>query len=174
MTNAGRTINGVPKMAQKQASDPHLRLTGALPEERSLTPDTLEALPHIDYIGGMNCNESGRRPDARWTGVPLRELLRLAAAAPDTHFINVSAGPYAVAIDIANADSVMLADRLEGEPFGPEQGGPWRLIIPDGRFFDSVKWVDTIEFSIDTPNYTADRIARARTRAREKKASTAD
>ncbi len=173
MPNAGRTINGVPKMAQKQAADPHLRLTGALSEERSLVPADLESLPHVDYIGGMNCNESGRRPDARWLGVPLRELLRVAGAAPETRFINVSAGPYAVAIDVADADTVILADHLEGEPIVPEQGGPWRLIIPDGRFFDSVKWVDTIEFSLDTPNYTAERIVLARARAREKKASIA-
>ena len=171
MTNAGRTINGIPRMARTLAADPHLRLTGAVPAERSLRPADLAALPHIEYIGGMNCNESGRRPDARWTGVPLRAFVRVAEAAPATRYINVSAGPYAVAIDIDQANDVFLADRLENEPITVEQGGPWRLIIPEGRFFDSVKWVDTIEFSLDTPNRSAERISQARARAREKHAA---
>jgi DMSO/TMAO reductase YedYZ molybdopterin-dependent catalytic subunit len=173
MPNAGRTINGIPPMAQAQAADPHLRLTGAVPAERSLQPADLAALPRIEYIGGMNCNESGRQPDARWTGIPLSAFVQLGAAAPATRYVNVSAGPYAVAIEIEQADAVFLADRLENEPIAVEQGGPWRLIIPEGRFFDSVKWVDTIEFSLDTPNHSAERIAQARARAREKHAESA-
>ena len=173
MPNAGRTINGIPRMAQAQAADPRLRLTVPVSPEQSLRPSDLAELPRVEYIGGMNCNESGRRPDARWSGIPLRALARLGKAAPNIRYINVSAGPYAVAIESDMADIVFLADRLEGEPIAAEQGGPWRVIIPDGRFFDSVKWVDTIEFSIDTPNNSAERIAQARARAREKHARSA-
>jgi DMSO/TMAO reductase YedYZ molybdopterin-dependent catalytic subunit len=172
MPNAGRTINGIPRMAQNQAADPRLRLTGAVTEVRSVQPADLKELPRTEYIGGMNCNESGRQPDARWTGIPLSALAQLGGAASGVRYINVSAGPYCVAIEPTQADIVFLADRLEGEPIGVEQGGPWRLIIPDGRFFDSVKWVDTIEFSLDAPNNSAERIAQARARAREKHAST--
>jgi DMSO/TMAO reductase YedYZ molybdopterin-dependent catalytic subunit len=159
-------------MAQAQAADPHLRLIGTVAAEQSLQPSDLSALPRTEYIGGMNCNESGRQPDARWTGIPLSALAQLGGAAPNILYINVSAGPYAVAIPIDQADTVFLADRLEGEPIAAEQGGPWRLIIPEGRFFDSVKWVDTIEFSLDTPNNSAERIAQARARAREKHAQS--
>lgn len=172
MPNAGRTINGIPRMALAQAADPHLRLTGAIVAERSLRPADIAALPRIDYIGGMTCNESGRQPDARWTGIPLDVIAEAAGADPAVRYINVSAGPYAVAIEIGQAASVFLADRLEGEPIAVERGGPWRLIIPDGRFYNSVKWVDTIECSLDTPNDSAERIAQARARAREKHAQT--
>jgi DMSO/TMAO reductase YedYZ molybdopterin-dependent catalytic subunit len=66
----------------------------------------------------------------------------------------------------------MLADRLDGEPIDVTQGGPWRLVIPEERLCNSVKWVDAVEFSLDTPNNSAARIAQARTRAREKRDST--
>ena len=81
MPNAGRTINGIPRMAQAQAADPHLRLTGAVVTERTVRPDELTALPRMEYIGGMNCNESGRQPDVRWTGIPLSAFAQLGEAA---------------------------------------------------------------------------------------------
>lgn len=171
MPNAGRTVNGIPRMAQKQADDPRLRLFGAVDLEQVLTPDDLKDLPRGEFIGGMNCNESGRRPDARWTGVPLAELLRFAGASPETLYVNVSAGPYAAAIERDRADDVILADRLDDAPIGVDQGGPWRLIVPDGKLYNSVKWVDAIEFSIDSPNDASERIALARARAREKHAA---
>ncbi len=168
MPNAGRTINGIPKMAQKQAADPHLRLFGAVAQEQLLDPDALTALPRSSIVGAMTCNETGRRPDAEWSGVLLSDLLVFAGAARETHFINVSAGPYAFAVGIDRAGEAILADRLDGEPIDVTQGGPWRLIIPEERLCNSVKWVDAIEFSLDTPNRSAERIAEARARARAK------
>lgn len=156
---------GVPRMARKQAADPHLRLFGDIDAERVLTPADLETLPRASFTGGMTCNEGGRRPDARWTGVPLSELLHIVQPAATIRFLNVSAGPYAAAIDVDRAAEVILADRLEDEPITVEQGGPWRLIIPEGRLYNSVKWVDSIELSGTTPNNSAARIAQARNRA---------
>lgn len=173
MPNAGRTINGIPRMAQKQAADPHLRIFGAVELEQTLDPAAVAALPHSSITGAMTCNETGRRPDAVWSGVLLSDLLTAAEAAPATRFINVSAGPYAFAVEIDRASETILADRLDGEPIDVTQGGPWRLVIPEERLCNSVKWVDAIEFSLDTPNNSAARIANARTRAREKRARSA-
>lgn len=98
--------------------------------------------------------------------------MELSGADPDIRYINVSSGPYGAAVGIDRADDVLLADLVDGAPITVEQGGPWRLIIPEGRNYDSVKWVDTIEFSRDTPNLASERISQARTRAREKRASS--
>ncbi len=159
----------IPRIARQQAADPHLRLTGAVPAECSLQPADLDGLPRIDFTGGMTCNEAGRKPDRHWTGIPLRALLNTARADPNIRYINVSCGPYAAAVSIDRADDVLLADMVDGQPITLEQGGPWRLIIPEGRYYDSVKWVDTIEFSLDAPNLASERISQARTRAREKR-----
>lgn len=169
MSVAESTINRIPRIARKQAADPHLRLIGAIPVEQSLQPADLQGLPRIDFTGGMTCNEAGRKPDRHWTGIPLRALMLMSGADPNLHYINVSCGPYGAAVGIERADDVLLADLVDGEPITLEQGGPWRLIIPEGRNYDSVKWVDTIEFSLDTPNLASERISQARTRAREKR-----
>lgn len=158
----------IPRMARRQAADPHLRLFGAVGDEQVLVPADLNTLPRASFTGGMTCNEAGRRPDARWTGVPLSELLRIAGASPATRYLNVSAGPYAVAIEIERAPEVILADLLEDEPITVEQGGPWRLIIPEGKLYNSIKWVDAIEFSLDAPNNSAERLSIARARAAAK------
>ncbi|MCA9858194.1 MAG: molybdopterin-dependent oxidoreductase [Thermomicrobiales bacterium] len=160
---------GIPRMARRQAADPRLRLFGAIETEQVLTPADLDGLPRASFTGGMTCNENGRRPDARWTGVPLRSFLQIANAEPGVRYLNVSAGPYAVAIDIDRVDDVILADLLEDESIAVEHGGPWRLIIPEGRLYNSVKWVDAIEFSLDTPNNSAERLSIARARAAAKR-----
>lgn len=162
----------IPRIARKQAADPHLRCFGAVPVERSFQPADLDPLPRIDFTGGMTCNEAGRKPDRHWHGVPLRTLMELAGADPAIRFINVSCGPYAAAVGVERADEVLLADQVDGHPISLEEGGPWRLIIPQGRNYDSVKWVDAIEFSLDTPNLASERISQARTRAREKRATS--
>jgi len=167
-----QVVDRIPRMARRQAADPHLRLEGAVSRERSLQPADLDGLPRIEFTGGMTCNEAGRKPDRHWTGIPLRALMKLSGADPDIRYINVSSGPYGAAVGIDRADDVLLADLVDGAPITVEQGGPWRLIIPEGRNYDSVKWVDTIEFSRDTPNLASERISQARTRAREKRASS--
>ncbi len=167
------TGNRIPRMARRQAADPHLLFTGAVVAERSIQPADLRDLPRIDFTGGMTCNEAGRKPDRHWTGISLRTLMKLAGADPAIRYINVASGPYGAAVGIHRADDVLLADLVDGHPIDVEQGGPWRLIIPEGRNYDSVKWVDTIEFSLDTPNLASERISQARTRAREKRARSA-
>lgn len=158
-----RPTAGVPRMARKQAADPHLRLYGLIDREQVLTPAGLEPLARASFTGGMTCNEAGRRPDARWTGVPLSGLLGMVTPDPTVRYLNVSAGPYAVAIPLDRVAEVILADRLEDAPIDVEQGGPWRLIIPEGKLYNSVKWVDAIEFAA-LPNNSAERIAASRAR----------
>ncbi len=169
MVDAVATSSRIPRIARKQAADPHLRCIGTIPAECSFQPADLDRLPRIDFTGGMTCNEAGRKPDRHWHGIPLRALMRLVGADPAIRYINVSCGPYGAAVGIERADEVLLADQVDGHPISLEEGGPWRLIIPEGRNYDSVKWVDTVEFSLDTPNLASERISQARTRSRQKR-----
>lgn len=54
-----QVVDRIPRMARRQAADPHLRLEGAVSRERSLQPADLDGLPRIEFTGGMTCNEAG-------------------------------------------------------------------------------------------------------------------
>lgn len=167
---AGRSIHGVPRHAQAQAADPVLRVTGLVARELALNPDDLAAMTRQPYLGALNCVEGGNLPETDWAGLTLAEIVALAGPHPEARYVRVSAGPYAVPVALADAATVLVCDRLAGEPLAVENGGPWRLVAPGTRYFTSVKWVDRLDLTADEPDNSAERIAGARARAREAKA----
>jgi DMSO/TMAO reductase YedYZ molybdopterin-dependent catalytic subunit len=136
--------------------------------ERSLelTPDGFASLPRVSYLGELSCAEGGNMPDVAWSGVSVAELVALAEPHSKANYVRVSAGPYAVPVSLADAKRVLICDQLDGVPLGVDQGGPWRLVAPGARYFTSVKWVDCLELTADVPDNSAERIAKARARAR--------
>ncbi len=164
---AGRTANGISRQARAHAEHPILRVDGLVAQPRHLEPAEITALPHVPYTGGVSCLEGGNRPTREWSGVRLADIIAVTSPSADARYLRVSAGPYAVAVAIADAGSVLLCDRIAGEPFGVEQGGPWRLVVPGRLHYTSVKWVDRIEVTADEPDDSASRIAAARARARQ-------
>jgi DMSO/TMAO reductase YedYZ molybdopterin-dependent catalytic subunit len=166
---AGRTVNGIPRQARALAANPLLRLDGLVEHALALTPADILALPHEPYLGKLSCIEKGNVPLTDWSGVRLSDVIALAKPHADARFVRVSAGPYGVPVALERADQVLLCDALSGEPLGVEQGGPWRLVIPDRTYFTSVKWVDRIELTTEEPDDSASRIAVARERARNAK-----
>lgn len=169
---AARTVNGIPRQARRHAENPVLRVDGLVARPRHLAPTEFGALPHILYYGAVSCLESGDRPKRNWSGVRLADLIAVAEPSAEARWIKVSAGPYSVTVAIDDAQSVLLCDRIAGDQMGVEQGGPWRLVVPDRLHYTSVKWVDRIEVAADEPDDSATRIAAARARARERKASS--
>jgi len=165
-TFAGRTIHGVPRHARNLAADPVLRVIGDVGSPLSLRPEDLANLSRSPYIGSLSCVEGGNVPETDWSGMVLADLVSLAAPHPDARFVRVCAGPYAVPIPLDECQSVLLCDQLAGEALAPEDGGPWRLVVPGSRYYTSVKWVDRLEITADEPDNSAERIAQARARAR--------
>lgn len=104
-------------------------------------------------------------PKTDWSGIVLTELLALAAPRPEARFVCVCAGPYATPIALADADHVLLCDRLADGELPLEADGPWRLVVPGTRYYTSVKWVELLEVTADPPDNSAERIAQARARA---------
>ncbi|MEZ4504485.1 MAG: molybdopterin-dependent oxidoreductase [Thermomicrobiales bacterium] len=152
-----RPTAGIPRMARKQAADPHLRLYGLIDREQVLTPAGLEPLARASFTGGMTCNEADAALTRAGPGFPERAVGD-GHARPTVRYLNVSAGPGGCYSAGSRCRGVILADRLEDAPIDVEQGGPWRLIIPEGKLYNSVKWVDAIEFAA-FPNNSAERIA---------------
>ncbi len=101
---------------------------------------------------------AGAIGNARWTGVPLAEVLRAADAANDAHLhvafesadIADNEGapdaPFGVSIPMAKALSpeVLLAWAMNGAPLTPEHGAPLRVVVPGYAGVRSPKWVTTI------------------------------
>ena len=168
---AGRTANGIPRMALTHAANPVLRIDGLVGRPLNLVPAALAGLPRVPYLGEPSSVEGGNVPEVDWAGIRLSDLVALAEPAPEARFVYVKAGPYGVPVALEDADGVLLCDRLNGVPLAVDQGGPWRLVVPGSRYFTSVKWVDRLEVTAEPPDNSAERIARARARARASRAS---
>jgi DMSO/TMAO reductase YedYZ molybdopterin-dependent catalytic subunit len=89
-------------------------------------------------------------------------VLDIAGVLPDARYVRISSGDFVLPVPIEAAQHALLCDRLDGEPLAVEHGAPWRLMLPGGECFTSVKWVDRIELAETAGDNTAESIARAR------------
>jgi DMSO/TMAO reductase YedYZ molybdopterin-dependent catalytic subunit len=96
---------------------------------------------------------------ARWTGVPLAELL--AAVSPtggacEIVFEGADRGPHrtsrnevpfarAIPLKRALAGDVLIAWEMNGKPIPPKHGAPLRVVVPGSYGVASVKWLRRIE-----------------------------
>jgi DMSO/TMAO reductase YedYZ molybdopterin-dependent catalytic subunit len=166
---AGRTVHGVPKYAREQAERPRLRIDGLVASMREFSLEELDHLPRVRFLDSVPEESREFLPTTNWSGIPLRAIVDLASPDPSAAWIRISSGPYATVVALADAEKVLLCDRLDDMPIPAEQGGPWRLVRPDTRYFTSVKWVDTVTLSAEEPDNSAERIIEARRHAREAK-----
>lgn len=146
-----------------------LRITGLVTTPLTLTLRDLKTLlPSKTLTATHECYGSPLNPpptqplyriaNLTWTGVCLSDILALAgplhptashiwASAPDRGvFGGVRAECYEKDLPLSKAlaPEVMLAWGLNGEPLGPEHGGPLRLVVPGWFGTNSVKWVKEV------------------------------
>jgi DMSO/TMAO reductase YedYZ molybdopterin-dependent catalytic subunit len=133
-----------------------LRIHGRVAKEMVLTFDDLLKRPLIERYVTLSCvsNEVGGSlvGNAKWLGVPLRDVL--AEAGPDPGADQVvsrsddgfSAGtPTAVIMDGRDA---MIAIGMNGEPLPVAHGFPARLVVPGlYGYVSATKWVTDIELT---------------------------
>jgi sulfite oxidase len=65
-------------------------------------------------------------------------------------------------VPLDEAGAALLCDGLDDQPLPLEHGAPWRLVIPGGVCFTSVKWVERLELTAEPGPNDGQRIARAR------------
>ena len=93
----------------------------------------------IDCTGGWYSEQI-------WSGVGLDEVLALAGPGPDAASVTVrSATGYYRKFSMSEARSYMLATHVGDAPLSRGHGFPARLVAPDKRGFEWVKWVEEIE-----------------------------
>ncbi len=146
-----------------------LRIDGLVERVLELGAEELVALlasPRVTWQAPFSCQEGWVVPSLTWEGWPLRALLDLAQPLPTARAVAVSAGSYSLWLTLEEAGQALLCDRLNGAPLTREHGAPWRLLLPGGQCYTSVKWVDTLLVSETLGLSTAGQLARQRLQAR--------
>ncbi|HKD04807.1 MAG TPA: molybdopterin-dependent oxidoreductase [Bryobacteraceae bacterium] len=160
-----------------------LKLSGMVNNPVSLSLADLRKMRSTELIAGYEC--SGNSPRSfqslsscgRFTGVPLRDVLRQAVVGPrarEVVFLGTDRGDADVvfrqqtfklnqqfgrSITLENAlkPEPLLAWALNGEPLTVPQGAPLRLIMPGWYGVANVKWLSEIHLQEDryVGNYQA-------------------
>jgi hypothetical protein len=103
-------------------------------EELLAFDDQMEAT--LDCTGGFYSRQ-------RWSGALLGRLIPAGVRPVSLHIRSLTGYDRRFAVD--EADRLLLATRLGGEPLQPGHGFPVRLVAPNQRGYWWVKWVTSIE-----------------------------
>jgi DMSO/TMAO reductase YedYZ molybdopterin-dependent catalytic subunit len=151
-----------------------LKVSGLVEHPKELTLDEIRKRGTTVLDAGFEC--SGNGPPAqglvsngRWTGLPLRDLLKDAGvreSAREVVFFGLDRGTEEVEfrgrkfpveqqygrslpLDKAMSPEPFLAHALNGEPLSVHQGFPLRLIVPGWYGAPNVKWLSNIHLQQD-------------------------
>jgi hypothetical protein len=118
-----------------------LVVEGAVDRRLELPYEQLRRLGHTSRKATIDCT-GGWFAHQRWTGVPLAALLEAAGVADGAHSVSVeSVTGYGRSFSLDRARGLLLATHVAGEPLAHGHGAPLRLVVPDRRGFEWVKWI---------------------------------
>jgi DMSO/TMAO reductase YedYZ molybdopterin-dependent catalytic subunit len=118
-----------------------LRVVGAVDRPLELTLDDLRALGTADFTAVLDCT-GGWVMETTWHGVPMARLLYAAGVRPDARSVDVkSVTGWGALLPIAEARGTLLAVGVAGTELPLANGAPCRLVVPNRRGLDWVKWV---------------------------------
>jgi len=105
----------------------------------------LAALGETDLAAVLDCT-GGWAIETSWSGVPLSRLLDMAGPTPGARRVEIrSVTGWGALLPLDEARRAFLATGVAGGPLPLANGAPCRLVAPDRRGLDWVKWVDRIE-----------------------------
>lgn len=135
----------------------HLTVSGEVSHPLSLNYTELLALPQVEQKADVHCVTGWSMFDGLWKGVAVEHLAKLAGVKSSARFaIFEAAFDYTTNVPLEEAlePSVLVAYRLNGDPFAEEHGSPVRGLVPDLYFWKSAKWLTGIRFTAeDQPGY---------------------
>src|SRR5882672_3443396 len=152
-----------------------LKITGLVDHPKSFTVDEIKAMGREEVPAAFECSGNGRgrvqgfASNGRWTGVPLRKVLKEAGLKADGHevvFFGADHGEeeaefrqQKIKLDQAFGRSMprehalgpdpLVAYAMNGEPLTKHQGAPLRLIMPGWYGVANVKWLSRIHVQRD-------------------------
>jgi hypothetical protein len=129
-----------------------LDITGLVELPQRLSFVDLAALPAQEQVTTLTCISNTVGGDlisnARWTGVPLAQLLDLARLKPGaTEVVLYAHDGYTESLPLAKAleSTTLLVYLMNGEPLPTRHGYPARLIVPGKYGIKNVKWLRRID-----------------------------
>jgi DMSO/TMAO reductase YedYZ molybdopterin-dependent catalytic subunit len=146
--------------------DAQLQITGLVASPVVLHAIALATLPQVCVEEGIDCADSAVSERASWEGVCLADVVALGQPLPEARYVRVCAGEYAVPLSLEEARGVVLSTTRNGQLLTPDRGAPFRLVVPAGKCFTSVKWIDRLEVTAEPGPDDGERLARARRAAR--------
>lgn len=121
-----------------------LVIDGEVEQEQALDLQAIAGLPQQSFDATLDCT-GGWYTTQSWSGVSVDALLDFAAPRSSAHSVEfVSVTGYSRRFTLAEARRSLLAHSVAGEPLTHGHGAPARLVVPDHRGFDWVKWVQRI------------------------------
>lgn len=144
----------------KETRQISLKITGDVDESITVA-DELRHLPRVDQTSDFHCVTTWTRCSLRWSGFRFsdfyeRIVVPRARPQQDATFVILRCQDgYAASLPLADllADSVLFAERLNGELLHIEHGAPLRLVAPAHYGYKSAKHVYGVEFWHDDRNY---------------------
>ena len=125
----------------------HLRVTDGAGVDASYDLAAVVALGERDQTAVLDCT-SGWALETTWRGVPLATVLRHAGTRSSPRSILVrSATGWSTTLDPSELDDALLATGVGGGSLPVANGAPCRLVAPNRRGLDWVKWVTEIRVS---------------------------
>jgi DMSO/TMAO reductase YedYZ molybdopterin-dependent catalytic subunit len=122
----------------------HIRVDGDVARPREIGYDELLALPSVERDVVLDCT-GGWWTEQRWRGVTLAQLLTGSDPRGSARRIEVvSLTGHAWSFPIVEAERLLIATHVGGETLSPGHGYPARLIAPDHRGFQWIKWVSHV------------------------------
>ena len=156
---------GIPRF---DVADWTLSVTGFVRESITLNFEQLRKLPKVEVETFHQCAGYPANPkiatrrvgNVVWGGVDLKALLAEAGVLSDARFVwaygmdhgeyeGVRAEPYVKDCPLARiqADGVLLAYEINGEPLDAEHGFPLRLVVPGFYGTNCVKWLTRLHLA---------------------------
>jgi DMSO/TMAO reductase YedYZ molybdopterin-dependent catalytic subunit len=121
-----------------------LVVDGEVKRRLELSYEEVVPLVSSTLVATLDCT-GGWYSEQRWRGVELSRILDLAGVTGSGQSVLVeSVTGYARRFSLADARELALATHVAGRPLSHGHGFPLRLVVPDQRGLDWVKWVGRV------------------------------
>jgi Oxidoreductase molybdopterin binding domain len=124
-----------------------LRVVGQVERELSLSYEEMLALEADERRAILDCT-GGWCTEQDWSGVPLAWLIERAGVREGARSLIIrSATGFERRFGLGKGEKLVLATHVGGEALSAGHGFPVRLVAPEYRGYNWVKWVQTVEVS---------------------------
>lgn len=124
-----------------------LRVSGLVERPTSYTLEELRRLGESDVIAVLDCT-GGWAHETDWRGVPTGVLIDAAGPSPSARKVEIrSTTGWTARFTMADARRTLLATGVAGGDLPHANGAPVRLVVPERRGLDWVKWVEEVRLT---------------------------